>query len=157
MRTEDLPRVLQQLASMVPELTGMIRPLRIGWMKHRNIGVARGIDPASDEDIAAVTKKRKQKLSVDPQLYEQNILVPEFLEEVYDFPDGNFALFHRNRNIGVGLKTTDAEGCVRLFWIKRRDLLRFGNDWQGKVIEALQSIAIPPERYGEYPFLSPNG
>ena len=156
MRADYLPPALQQLASMAPELIVMIRPLRIGWMRHRNIGVARGIDLVRDQDVAAVTRKRKQKLSVDPQLYEQNVFVPEFLEEIYDFPDGNFALFHKNRNIGIGFKTTDT-GNVRLFWIKRRDLLRFGGHWQGKVIDALRSIAIPPEDYRLHPFLSPCG
>ena len=79
--------------------------------------------------------------------------MPEYLEDVYDFPDGNFSLFHRGRNIGIGFKTTDADGSVRLFWIKRRDLMRFGHHWQEKVINALQAAAIPQERYGDYPFL----
>ena len=46
---------------MLPEMIGLIRPLRIGWMNHRDIGVARGIEPVSDADIAAVTTKRKKK------------------------------------------------------------------------------------------------
>lgn len=71
-------------------------------MNHRDIGVARGIEPVSDADIAAVTTKRKKKLSVDPQGYQHNICIPEFLEEIYDFPDGNFTLSHRTRSIGIG-------------------------------------------------------
>lgn len=124
-------------------------------MKHRNIGIARGIEPVSDADIAAVTTKRKKKLSVDPQRYQNNIFIPKFLEEIYDFPNGNFALTCRNRSIGIGFETTDAEGHVRLFWIKRSDLLRFGNNWQKRVIDALRRIAISPEDYAFYPFLSP--
>jgi hypothetical protein len=76
------------------------------------------------------------------------------LEEVYDIPDGNFALYHRDRQIGIGFKTSYAGGDVRLFWIKLRDLMRFDSDWQAKVATAFQEIAIPPERYAEYPFLS---
>ncbi len=67
----------------------------------------------------------------------------------------NFALFHQSRNIGIGFKTTDDEGDVRLFWIKLRDLFRFGNDWQEKIMGALRSVAVPPGRYGDYPCLSP--
>ena len=145
--------VLQELTAMVPELFSLFRPLRLGWLKHRNITIARGIDPVSDENIAAVTRKRKRKLALDPQLYEQNVFVPEFLEDVYDFPDGNFSLLYRGRPIGIGFKKTDAEGGVHLFWIKRRDLMRFGHHWQEKVINALQAAAIPQERYGDYPFL----
>ena len=153
MREEDLPPVLQRLAAMLPELVSLFRPLRLGWLKHRHIAIARGIDPVSNEDIAAVTRKRKRKLALDPQLYEQNVFVPEFLEEVYDFPDGNFALFYRDRQIGMGFKKTDPAGHVRLFWIKRRDLLRFGNHWQDKVMNALQAAAIPREKYRNYTFL----
>lgn len=96
-------------------------------MKHRTIGIARGVDPVSDEDIAAVTKKYKRRLTLDAGLYERNIFVPEFLEDLYDFPDANFALFHRNRQIGIGFKKTAANSNIRLFWIKRRDLLRSRN------------------------------
>jgi hypothetical protein len=53
----------------------------------------------------------------------------------------------------MGFKKTEAGGNVRLFWIKRRDLVRFGNDWQVKLANAITRLAIPPERYAEYPFL----
>jgi hypothetical protein len=76
--------------------------------------------------VSYQTRKRKQKLSPDAQLHGQNIFVPEFLEEIYDFPDGNFTLFHKNRNIGIGFKKTDGNGNVRLFWIKRWDLFASG-------------------------------
>jgi hypothetical protein len=154
LRTTDLPPVLQELAPMVFELVDLVRPLRLGWMAHRGIGIARGVDLLNDQDFAAVTRKRKKRLVVDPQLYERNIFIPEYLDEVYEFPDGQFTLFHGRRTIGFGFKATDASGNVRLFWIKRRDLLRFGNHWQQKVIDALRSAAIPPEHYADYPFLS---
>jgi hypothetical protein len=99
-------------------------------------------------------RKHKRRLAIDAELYERNVFVPEFLEEVYDFPDGNFAVLHRGRPIGIGFKKTDPDGHVRLYWIKRRDLLRLGKDWQEKVIEALLRSAIPPENYPQYPFLS---
>jgi hypothetical protein len=80
-----------------------------------------------------------------------HIFVPQFLEEVYDFPDGNFALFRRGRRIGIGFKTTLADGDVRLAWIKLTDLMRFGHNWQAKLISTLGSFAIPPERYADFP------
>jgi hypothetical protein len=155
LRNDDLLPVLQELSPMVPELFGRLRPLRLGWLKHRNVGIARGIDPVSDADIAAVTRKRKRRLALDRELYRQNLFFPEYLEDVYDFPDGNFTLIHRGRKIGMGFKQADAHGNIRLFWIKRRDLARFGNNWQEKVIGALQRLAVPPERYAEYRFLRP--
>jgi len=152
-RHDDLPALLGEATPMLREFLDLVRPLRLGWLKRKNIGIARGIDPASDADIAAVTRKHKRRLTLEAGLYRQNVFVPEFLEEVYDFPDGNFALFHRGRQIGIGFKTTVAEGYVRLFWIKRRDLIRFGNNWQEKIGNALSRLAIPRETYAEYPFL----
>lgn len=153
MRRDDLAALLGEAAPMLPELLHLLRPLRLGWLKHRHIGIARGIDPVSDADIAAVTRKHKRRLTLEAGLYRQNVFVPEFLEEVYDFPDGNFALFHNGRRIGIGFKKTCADGNVRLFWIKRRDLLRFDNDWQAKLASALSRLAIPRETYAQYPFL----
>lgn len=155
LRTGDLPHLLQQLAPMVIDLLGLVRPLRLGWMARSGIGVARGVDPISDLDLAAVTRKRKRRLNPDPFLYEQNIFVPKYLDQVYEFPDGQFTLFDERRKIGFGFKATDETGHIRLFWIKRRDILRFGNTWQRKIIDALRAAAIPPEQYTNYPFLCP--
>jgi hypothetical protein len=152
---DDLLPLSQELSPIVPELLALLRPLRLGWLKHRNIGIARGLELVSDTDIGAVTRLRKKRLALDADLYQRNILYPEFLEDVYDFPDGNFTLLHGGRAVGIGVKQTDARGHVRLFWIKRRDLTRFGNGWQRKVIAALQRAIIPPERYAGYPFLRP--
>ncbi|MGA2738551.1 MAG: hypothetical protein ABSG65_14035 [Bryobacteraceae bacterium] len=153
LRRDDLPPMLQELTPMVPELFRLMRPLRLGWLKHRDIAIARGIDPVTYDDIAAVTRKRRRRLILDAQRYEQNLYVPEYLEEVFEFPDGNFSLYHRGRKIGIGFKKTDGRGGVHLFWIKLRDLTRFGNAWQAKVATAMSRFAIPPEKYVEYPFL----
>ena len=153
MRRDDLPGILGQFAPMVEELIGLLRPLRVGWMHRHGIGIIRGVDPVSDEDIAAVSRKRKRRLSLDAELYEQNIIVPEYLEEVYDFPDGNFALFHRGRQIGIGFKRTYAKDDVRLFWIKLSDLVRLNNAWQERATSIFAAAAIPPDRYADYPFL----
>ena len=153
LRKDDLPPLLQELSPMVSEIFDLFRPLRLGWLKHRNIGIARGVEPISDTEIAAVTRKRKRRLALDAELYRQNLFFPEYLEDVYDFPDGNFALIHRGRNIGMGFKQTDAGGIIHLFWMKRSDLMRLGNDWQRKLIPVLQRVAISPDRYADYPFL----
>jgi hypothetical protein len=97
---------------LLSELLALLRPLQLAWLEDHDIGIARGIDLITDEDIAAATRKRKGRLAVDPELYQRNIFVPEFLEEIYDFPDGNFALFRRHRRIGIGFKGTVAGGDV---------------------------------------------
>ena len=155
MRRDDLAAILGQFVPMVNELIGLLRPLSVEWMHRRGIGIARGVNPVSDEDIAAVTRRRKRRLVLGRDLYEQNTFVPEYLDDVYEFPDGNFALFHRGRQIGIGFKQTCAKDDVRLFWIKLSDLIRLGNVWQEKAASAFAAAAIPPGRYAEYPFLRP--
>ena len=89
-RKDDLFGLLQEMAPIVPELLGLLRPLRLGWLKHRNIGIARGIEPVANAEIAAVTRKRKKRLTLDPELYCQNIDCPEFLEDVFYIPVKNY-------------------------------------------------------------------
>jgi hypothetical protein len=156
MKRDDLPAALGAMTPLLSELLALLRPLRLGWLKHHDIGVARGIDLISDEDIAAATRKRKGRLAIDPLLYERNIFVPAYLEEIYDFPDGNFALFRRRRKIGIGFKTTVAGGDVRLSWIKLTALMRFGRRWEPKMMCAIANFAIPPEHYGDFPRFSPS-
>jgi hypothetical protein len=153
LRRDDLPGILSQFQPMVKELIGLLRPLLVGWMYRHRIAIARGVNPVSDDDIAAVSRKRKRRLSLDAELYQQNIIVPEFLEEVYDFPDGNFALFHRGRQIGIGFRRTYAKDDVRLFWIKLSDLVRLNNAWQERAVGIFAAVEIPPKRYADYPFL----
>jgi hypothetical protein len=152
-RRANIPAALEAIRPLLSELLALLRPLRLGWLKHRGIGIARGIDLISDEDIAAAMRKRKGRLAIDPQLYEAHIFVPEFLEEIYDFPNGTFALFRRQRRIGIGFKATRADGDVCLSWVKLSDLMRFGHDWQEKVMSTLQTLAIRSERYPDFPFL----
>jgi hypothetical protein len=76
MRRDDLPSLLLgEGAAILSELLGLLRPLRLGWLKHRDIGIARGIEPVSDADIAAVTRKHKRRLTLDRELYERNVFM----------------------------------------------------------------------------------
>jgi hypothetical protein len=59
MRRDDMAAALGAMMPLLSELLGLLRPLRLGWLKHRNIGITRGVDLISDEDIAAATRKRR--------------------------------------------------------------------------------------------------
>jgi hypothetical protein len=152
---DDLPTALSELAPMVSELLSLVRPLRLEWLKRRGIAIARGLDPVTDDEIAAVTRKQRGRLVVDEQRWAASMVVPEYLDGVFDFPDGIFSLVRRDRKFGIGFKNTDPFGNVRLLWISVRDMTRFADVWQPKVIEALVRHSIPRENYGDYPFLQP--
>lgn len=116
--------------------------------------MARGVDPVSDEDIGAVTRKnRRKRLVIEPDLLEGNLFVPEYLDQVWDFLDGNFTLLKDGVRIGSGFKKTEADGHVSLSWIKLRDLERLQRRWAERMQTAFLSAAIPPERGGEFSFL----
>jgi hypothetical protein len=153
MRREDLAALLGVGAPMLAALVNLIRPLNLGWLHHRHIAIARGLEPVNDSDIAAVTRRRKKRLTLDAKLYEKNVFFPEYLEGVYDFEDGSFSLVHDGQPIGIGFKKTAADGFVHLFWVKRRDLIRLFSQWQPAFEAALARVTIPPHLYHEHPFL----
>lgn len=153
-RADELQGALQGFEDIVPDLLGLIRPLKLGWLKHRGIGIARGIMPVSEEDFLAVTRRRKRRLSIDQQLYEANIVVPEYLEDVYDFPDGNFSLVRRGNHVGFGFKRTEEDGTVRLLWVKWRDMESLLRKLGSRVWSALERRQVPPESYRQFPFIT---
>ncbi|MCC6363162.1 MAG: hypothetical protein IT165_06525 [Bryobacterales bacterium] len=156
-RHDSIAVVLSELSGLTVDFVKLIRPLRLGWLGHHKIGIVWGLDPICDEDIAAVTRKRqgRKRLIVDEEEWASRIIVPEYLEDVLDFPDGPFAMFARDERIGVGFKVTDQAGSARLFWIKLRDLSRLSGAMGSRVLQAFQRHAIPPERYPDIGFLKP--
>lgn len=131
---DNLVAMLQEFA--IPLLQAQMRALRRlrpGWMAKRRIGVVIGTSISKSQmssDISAITKLRRRKLAVDPERLAEHVRVPEFLEELYDLPDGQtFMLFacgkqrrhqRNHRMLGVGFKFTDPLGQPRLVWLPKR-------------------------------------
>jgi hypothetical protein len=157
MRHVDLPALLIEFASMPTEMTRLLRRLRPGWLHRHGIGIVRGLDPLSDGDIAAITRRRsgRKRIIVDEDKLQANIQIPEYLDEVWDFPDGAFSLFDGRRKIGVGIKATDRLGHVRLYWFKLRDVSRFFKTSEATFLTTALKYAIPREKYKEYAILEP--
>jgi hypothetical protein len=99
--------------------------------------------------MADISRKRKKRLVLDEEKFANNIYVPEYLDEVWDFPDGQFLLGKQGRLIGIGIKTTD-HGTKKLYWLKLKDITRFFKAVEPKFIEAALRHAIAPEKYGDY-------
>ena len=146
---------LHELEPLAWSFLALIRPLRLGWLAHRNIGIVRGLDPITDDDLLAVAKpSRRKRLRVDESLLEEQVYAPEYLDEVWEFPDGAFSLLKDGHKIGIGFKSTDPTGRARLHWIKLRDLRRFIRSAEEQALKAITSRAIPPSDYGLYDVLS---
>ena len=150
---DNFGAILESLSAQATDPRTLIRRLRVGWMARQNIGIAYGLDPHTDEEIGAVTVKRKRRLIPDEQRMQANINVPEYLEDIYQHPDGTFTLLHHRRRIGIGTKQTDEHGVARLRWIRLRDLQREVNRLGERLFRELNQSAIPPSEYRKHAFL----
>jgi hypothetical protein len=157
MRHADLPAFLNEFASMPAGMVRLLRRLRPGWLYRHGIGIVRGLEPFNDEDIAAITRRRpgRKRIVVDEGKLRANIRIPEYLDEIWDFPDGAFSLMAGGRRVGVGIKATDRAGRVRLYWFKPRDVSRFFCACEDRFIATALKYAIPKEKYKEYGVLEP--
>lgn len=139
MRRQDFEQLLREIAlPAIQALTGILRPLRLGWLHHRSITVVTGLLP-TEQEIPVITKMRKKRrLAIDEQAFISNVRAPEFLEEILNGPDRVFTLItmkHRiPRQIGFGFKVTRPSGTPQLFWVKMSDL--------SAVVQRLQPLFI---------------
>ncbi len=152
MRHADLPAFLNEFASMTTGIVRLLRRLRLGWLYRHGIGIVRGLEPLSDGDIAAVTRRRlgRKRLVIDEDKIQADVQVPEYLDEVWDFPDGAFSLFDGGRRIGIGIKATDHAGFGRLFWFKLSDVTKLFRSFEDRFLPTALKYAIPRENYKDY-------
>ena len=154
MRRSDIPKLIGELS---PVTTGLLsfRRLRLGWLARNGIAIARGLELATTDEIAKVTRRaRRKRLVLDEAKLRAQLQIPEYLEEIWDFPDGPFSLVQRGRRIGIGIKPTDQFGEPWLCWMKFRGLIGRSNVAWDRISKAAMQYAIPPTDYGLYGFLS---
>lgn len=157
MRHVVTPAFLGELTPMVGGMFRLIRKLRVGWLDRHDIGIVRGLEALTDDELAAVTKRRpkRKRIVIDEDKLKRNLRIPGYRDELWDFPDGAFSLFSGARRIGVGFKITDTTGYARLFWVKVGDMNRFGRSAQEHILAVAAKYAIPPEEYAQYRVLAP--
>lgn len=153
----NLFALLAEMSPRAADILRLFRPLRIGWLYRHNIGVVRGLDPVTDADIAAITRRRsgKKRVVVDKDQVRTNIAIPEYLDEIWDFPDGAFSLFKHGKKIGIGIKATDRTRHAHLYWFKLRDASTLFRRFETHFGAAATKYAIPKERYKDYGVLEP--
>lgn len=146
-RKHDLEKLLYEITIPATQaLTGILRPLHVGWLHHRRIAVVTGLFP-TDQEIPGITRiRKKRRLVIDEQAFLANIHVPEFLEEVLEGPDRVFNLIAMKRRIprqvGFGFKVTGSLGEPRLFWVKMSDLSAAVQRLQSLFIQAASRYSI---------------
>ena len=145
---DDVERLLPDQRPFLVKFLQLFRRLRLGWLKRRGLDCLGLEPPVEMDDIAAITAGiGRKRLVVDEEKLRDRIVVPEYLDDIWDFPDGPFSLFAGNHKIGVGFKTTGSSGQARLYWFKLRDIVRFFNDFQYRFVKIIPQYAIPSERH----------
>jgi hypothetical protein len=157
MRHSDLPAFLNDLASMTTGVLRLFRRLRPGWLYRHGIGVVRGLDPVTEQEMAAVTRRKggRKRIVMDEEKLQANLHTPKYLHEIWDFPDGVFSLFDGGRRIGIGIKATDRTGFARFYWFKLRDVTRCFTSCESLFLAMALKYAIPPDKYKDYGILEP--
>lgn len=155
MRRDNILPFLNELSSLPRSVIQLVRDLRLGWLGHRHIGIAWGLSLIDQDHISRVTRRKsgRKRLVLDPNKFVNEIRVPEYLEEVWDWPDGPFSLLKGGRMIGIAFKASDAHGNVKLAWIKLRDMGRLSSQMQHRIVQVALRYAIPRDEYHNYPVL----
>ncbi len=158
LKKSDLGPFIQEISSVALPIYGRLyRRLRLGWLAHRNIGVITVIP--TDQELAVLTeKRRKGRLRFKENAAESITQAPEFLEEIWEWPDRVFGLVASKRGIpklvGFGYKVTDTTGSIHLFWIKKKELVTTMSRIEAQVREIAIRYAIPSAEYAKYQFLN---
>lgn len=155
MRLSDLEDLLTKVGYRTTEsLAGIIRKLRLGWMGRHRIRLVLGLIP-TDQQFEAIAKlDRRKRLVLSEQALASNIRAPEFLEEIFNEPDGIFTLISLKRekakHIGFGYKVTLPTGEPRLFWVRKSDILAEMRHLEDQFVQSASQFAIPPECYSQH-------
>lgn len=153
-RAEAIPHLLKDLGShFLIALNRLIRKTSIGWLTHRHIFIVKG--PFSiEEDMNRVFRLgRKKRLIIDKQLASLETEVLEYPDDIFVCPDGMFLLIScrrkRIRQVGFLHKVT-IDRIPRLFWMKDRDLVRFGREFGDLLLQKLKDYEESPNVIQEW-------
>jgi len=157
MRHADLAAFLRDLVPMTTGMLRLVRRLRLGWLYRTGMDIVRGLDPTTNDEVAVITRRRpgRKRLVFDEGLLRDNARALEYLEDIWDFPDGAFSVMLGGRKIGVGIKASDQHGNAWLYWFKLRDVSRFFSVFQDRLVASALKYAIPKEKYPDYGVLEP--
>ena len=146
---EDILEKIRQLGpNHIPELLTLLRPIRIGWIGRRRLGV---VGFPTDSDLKKVSGIRLTDEPVDSaNLLTCWMCTPEFLDEIPELPNDTFLLFNSRRPAsplyGLLFKLRVPENDIQLRWIKFRDLLRWSGGIKAHFMDILGGDSNAEER-----------
>ncbi len=112
----------------VMDLLRLLRPIRLGWIARRRLGVGAFPMEAELDGPSSIRIKAGPAEWAEP--LKSWMKVPEFIDDIFLMPNAAFLLFDCRRPTqppyGVLFKIVGPHGVSSLCWIKLRDLRRWG-------------------------------
>jgi hypothetical protein len=128
---------------MIGELMSLWRPIHLGWMIRRRLGIGARL-PTGSEVAHVDGISIKQGPSECHAPLSNWIKRPEFYDEVLDYPDAAYILFDcakRSSNPYAALFTyLGHRGFVQMRWMKFRDLRRWATKWEPTFLAAWRRL-----------------
>jgi hypothetical protein len=146
---ENVFPLLMEIGSIVmSEYFSLMRPLRLGWLRHRYILIINGCFP-TEEIIPEITENRKRRLVFDEVALQQRIYDLEYYDDIFGLDDGAFSLVkvrrRKMKNIGTAYKLTMPNGYVKLCWIKNKDVYWLLSQLEPIIMEIVERYHLPHE------------
>lgn len=144
-KKDIVDKIRQMGMGYVQELLNLLRPIRLGWIARRRLGV---IAFPTDAELNRVSAFRLKSTPVeDTEFLHSWMRMPEFIDEILELPNGAFLLFDCRKAssplYGVLLRHKDSRGAVRLLWARFSDLLRWSARLETQLAGIFSGFGIP--------------
>ncbi|HKV78885.1 MAG TPA: hypothetical protein VJP02_12120 [Candidatus Sulfotelmatobacter sp.] len=142
---KDIVDKLQQMGmGHIHELLGLLRPIRLGWIARRCLGI---VAFPTDAELSSVSAFRiKSTPAENAEFLRCWMRMPEFIDEILELPNEAFLLFDCKKvsspPYGVLLRLKDSRGGVRLLWARFSDLLRWSARLEIQLAEIFSGSAL---------------
>jgi hypothetical protein len=126
---DEIVRYLEAVGKdPVTDLLRLLRPIRLGWIALRRLGVVAFPTEAELDGVSSIRIKPGSAEWAEP--LKSLVKVPEVIDDILLMPNAAFLLFDCRRPTqppyGVLFKVVGPDGVFSLCWIRLRDLKRWG-------------------------------
>ena len=144
---DDIVRNLEAVGKdPVMDLLRLLRPIRLGWIARRRLGVVAFPTEAELNGVSSI------RIKAGPAEWTESLKslmkVPEFIDDILLMPNAAFLLFDCRRPTqppyGVLFKVVGSHGMLSLCWIRLRDLKHWGVAMETIFVERFKPFWLQP-------------
>jgi hypothetical protein len=133
--------------SLVNEMLGLWRPLRLGWMIRRRLEIGPRFPSEPDfQKVKGISIKTGPASCAEP--LASWMKPPEFYEEILERPNVAYWLFDGRKPsrqaYGVASAYRSSYGDVKLRWARTRDLQRSATKWESLFLRTWERLRAEP-------------